>query len=83
VPRILITTEASGEPDVLVMLDERIASSDLTSEHFAGQLVQRIAWALADAETTERKPVEQRERLWVRQRQRQRQRGRVAAGVAC
>ena len=78
-PRILITTEASGEPDVLVMLDERIASSDLTSEHFAGHLVQRIAWALADAETTERKPAGQRERLWVRQRER----SRVAAGVAC
>jgi hypothetical protein len=79
VPRILITTEARDEPDVLVMLDERIATSDLTSDHFAGQLVQRIAWALADAEKTARKPAEQRERLWVRQRER----SGVLAGVAC
>jgi hypothetical protein len=79
VPRILITTEAREEPDVLVMLDERIATSDLTSDHFAGQLVQRIAWALADAETTERKPGDHRERLLVRPRER----GGVVAGVAC
>jgi hypothetical protein len=71
-PRILITTERADEPDVLVMLDERLATSDLASEHFAGQLIQRIAWALADAETTEHKPVDQRERLWILQQNRSR-----------
>ncbi|HEV7584225.1 MAG TPA: hypothetical protein VGO14_00440 [Solirubrobacteraceae bacterium] len=72
VPRILITTEQADEPDALVMLDERIAASDLTSEHFAGHLIQRIAWALADAETTEHEPVDRRERLWVVQQERSR-----------
>jgi hypothetical protein len=78
-PRILITTEASGEPDVLVMLDERIATADLASDHFAGQLVQRIAWALADAENTEREPVDHRERLWILQQER----GRALPSIAC
>jgi hypothetical protein len=78
-PRILITTEQSGEPDVLVMLDERIATSDLASDHFAGQLVQRIAWALADAEQTERKPADHRERL----RMLQQERSRAIPSLAC
>jgi hypothetical protein len=53
-PRILITTEPLDTPDAAVMLSERVATSDLTSEHFANQLIQRIRWALADAEKDER-----------------------------
>ena len=71
-PRILITTEQADNPDALVMLDERIAASDLTSEHFAGHLVERIAWALADAESTEHEPAHRRERLWSLQQERSR-----------
>jgi hypothetical protein len=69
-PRILITTEPADKPDMLVMLDERIATSDLASDHFAGQLIERIGWALADAETTEHKPSNHRERLWALQQER-------------
>jgi hypothetical protein len=69
-PRILITTERVDNPDVLVMLDERIATSDLASDHFAGQLIERLAWALADAENTEHKPSDHRERLWALQQER-------------
>jgi hypothetical protein len=72
VPRILITTEQADNPDALVMLDERIAASDLTSQHFAGHLIQRIAWALADAESSEHEPVARRERLWILQQERSR-----------
>jgi hypothetical protein len=50
-PRILVTTEPVDKSDAMVMLDERIATGDLASDHFAAQLVQRIGWALADAET--------------------------------
>jgi len=53
-PRILVTTEPREKSDAGVMLDERIATSDLTSDYFAAQLIQRIGWALADAEATER-----------------------------
>jgi hypothetical protein len=78
-PRILITTETSETPDTLVMLDERIAASDLTSDHFAGHLIQRIAWALADAETTEHEPVDHREQLWMSQQAR----SRPLPSIAC
>lgn len=52
-PRILVTTEPTDKPDTGVMLDERISTSDLASNHFASQLLERIGWALLDAETTE------------------------------
>jgi hypothetical protein len=57
-PRILITTEPGDAPDAAVMLSERLATSDLASDHFAAQLIQRISWALADAESNERDPIE-------------------------
>jgi hypothetical protein len=69
-PRILVTTERVDNPDMLVMLDERISASDLSSDHFAGQLIERLAWALADAESTEHKPADHRERLWALQQER-------------
>jgi hypothetical protein len=56
-PRIFITTEPGDLPDAAVMLSERIATSDLASDHFAAQLIQRIGWALADAESNERDPI--------------------------
>jgi hypothetical protein len=51
---MLVTTEplnrANGSE---VLLDERVAASDLASDHFATQLVERIGWAVADAESAE------------------------------
>ena len=38
------------------LADEHIATSDLASDHFAAQLIERIGWALVDAESTERTP---------------------------
>ena len=57
-PRILVTTEPGDDPDAVVMLSERIATSDIASEHFAAHLIQRIAWALADAESNEHRPID-------------------------
>ena len=57
-PRILVTTEPGEDPDAVVMLSERIATSDIASEHFAAHLIQRIAWALADAESKEHRPIQ-------------------------
>ena len=57
-PRIVVTTEPSGgSPDRAVLLDERIATSDLASDHFAAQLIERIGWALLDADSHEQQPV--------------------------
>jgi len=42
------------------MLNEHLAAGDLASDHFAAQLVERITWALTDAEQAEHRPVDQR-----------------------
>jgi hypothetical protein len=55
-PRILVTTGPVGTPNAAVVLDERVETNDLASDHLAAQLVERIGWALLDAESTEHKP---------------------------
>ncbi|HEY1517736.1 MAG TPA: hypothetical protein VGF91_15040 [Solirubrobacteraceae bacterium] len=52
-PRIRITTEQTAAAGAAVMRDERIATTDLTSDHFAAALIERIGWALADADDAE------------------------------
>jgi hypothetical protein len=37
-----------------VLLDERVHSVHISSDHGAAQLVERLAWAITDAETAER-----------------------------
>lgn len=53
-PRIRITTEARAADERAVLLDERICASDLTSAHFKLSLLERIGWAVADADDSER-----------------------------
>ncbi len=52
-PRVIVTTNLppSGEPDVL--LDEHISTVHLSSDHAAGQLIERLSWAIRDAEGAE------------------------------
>ena len=54
-PRIIVTADPS-EPcdDVPVLLGERVDSVHLSSDLAAAQLIERIAWAVGDAEHTER-----------------------------
>lgn len=52
-PRIRITTDPNRARDVSVVLDERIAVHDLDSDHFARALIERIGWALSDADVAE------------------------------
>ena len=59
-PRIRITTDPARARDVAVVLDERILSSDLDSDHFAHALIERIGWALSDADFAEHGPVVRR-----------------------
>ena len=56
-PRIRITTDPMGTSDAQVVLDERIISSDVSSDHFASALIERIGWALADADDAVRQRV--------------------------
>ena len=56
-PRIIVTTdpvssELTGTTPVL--LDEHVHSVHLSTGHAAAQLVERLAWAISDAEHAER-----------------------------
>jgi hypothetical protein len=51
--RIIVTTEQSERPDAPVLLDERVCSEHLSDDHSAAQLIERLGWAISDAESTE------------------------------
>ena len=54
-PQIIVT--ADGEAafgDGAVTLRERVSVADFESQHFATQLVERLGWAVADADRAER-----------------------------
>jgi hypothetical protein len=54
-PRIIVTTDLSERiEDGPVLLDERVHSVHLSTDHAAAQLVERLAWAINDAEQAER-----------------------------
>jgi hypothetical protein len=55
-PRIIVTadplsTDPSNEAPIL--LDEQVRSVHLSTDHAAAQLVERLAWAVSDAESAE------------------------------
>lgn len=55
-PQILVVTDlqgVAGNSDVVYR--ERISLSDLESDHFSGQLVERVGWAVLDADEIEHK----------------------------
>jgi len=55
-PRIIVTTDPSLlRDDAPVLLDEQVQSVHLSTGHAAAQLVERLAWAISDAEAAERK----------------------------
>ena len=51
-PRVQVLTEVQGRPHE-VMLTEHVPSEMFANEHYAGQLVERMGWALVDAEEQE------------------------------
>jgi hypothetical protein len=53
VPRILVTADEPDGREKAVVLQERVVPSDLESEHFSAQLVERVGWALVDADEIE------------------------------
>ena len=54
-PQIIVTADRGAVlGDGAVMLRERVTVADLESEHFATQLVERLGWAVADADEAER-----------------------------
>lgn len=51
-PQILIVADPPQEESTVVYR-ERISTSDLESDHFSGQLVERVGWAVLDADQLE------------------------------
>jgi len=60
VPSIIVVadTETEDRPSWddgrTFQLKERVSASDVGNPHFSSQLIERIGWALADAEEAER-----------------------------
>ncbi len=53
-PRILVTAQQThGPPGGPVLLDEWVLPEHLSDDHAAAQLVERIGWAVSDAEDIE------------------------------
>lgn len=82
-PQILVLTDLPDEAESTVVYRERISLSDLDSTYFSGQLVERVGWAVQDADRFEREAADGRARLRPRHGLRPRQ-GGVASpdGVA-
>ena len=53
-PQILVVADTRENFDDAVVYRERISLTDLDSDHFSGQLVERVGWAMLDAEELER-----------------------------
>lgn len=54
-PQILVATDDRQESASTVVYKERIDLNDLESDHFSAQLVERVGWAVLDANELEHK----------------------------
>ncbi len=52
-PQILVMADSHEDIADTVVYRERISPSDLESDHFSGQLVERVGWAVIDADELE------------------------------
>jgi hypothetical protein len=53
-PRIIVMSEPNAEPEGAIILDESVTSADLRSGHHSAQLIERVGWAVHDADDMER-----------------------------
>lgn len=52
--RIIVTTDPTAEQAASVLLDEGVYSLHLDNDHNTAQLIERVGWAIADAESAQR-----------------------------
>jgi hypothetical protein len=52
-PTIIVMTTSTTEHNSAVTLREDVQPAHLESEHHAAQLIERLGWAVADAEAGE------------------------------
>lgn len=55
-PRIIIQADALDGDDAGITFTERGVAANLDSSHYTAQLLERLAWATADAEAIESRP---------------------------
>ncbi|MEA2298710.1 MAG: hypothetical protein QOF77_1646 [Solirubrobacteraceae bacterium] len=55
-PRIIVEALPTDSQEPVMMMAERVLPSDMESEHFATQLIERLGWAVADAKAVEVSP---------------------------
>jgi hypothetical protein len=68
-PRVIVTTDPSPlSADASVWLDEHVHSVHLSTDHAAAQFVERLAWAISDAEDADGEHAGHRVRSSRRQR---------------
>ena len=53
-PRIIVQTEATEDQSGAVLLEERVSATHLETDHSCAQLIERLGWAVLDAEDVER-----------------------------
>jgi hypothetical protein len=54
-PQIIVRADRPNEQEEgPVMLRERVNVADFESDHFASQLIERLGWAVNDADEAER-----------------------------
>ena len=75
-PRIIVTTDPSPLPaHARIWLDEHVQSVHLSTDHSAAQFVERVAWAINDAEDADREQTDDLEQAARRARAAWRRRG--------
>jgi hypothetical protein len=68
-PRIIVTTDPTAfYADPSVWLDEDVHSVHLSTDHAAAQFVERLAWAISDAEGADGQHADHRARPSRRRR---------------
>jgi len=53
--RIIVTTDPTADRSAPVLLDESVYPIHLDNDHNAAQLIERLGWAISDAESTQQK----------------------------
>lgn len=53
-PRIIVMSEPNAEPESAITLDERVTPANLRSGHDSARLIERVGWAVHDADDMER-----------------------------
>jgi hypothetical protein len=53
-PRIIVITDSNERIERTVTLDERVVPTHLEDDVSAAQLIERLGWAILDAEDAER-----------------------------